>query len=67
MKINLISATDMRIKEAFDFIKVRQDELTDGQAALIKSLKEQFRTRGLTDKQTQILFEIKRNLSPLRT
>ncbi|GEM_PF-3471608 len=63
-KINVNSATDMRIKETFDFLQVHQHDLSDSQIEFVKSLKKQFKTRGLTGKQTQCLFDIKKSLSP---
>jgi hypothetical protein len=66
-KININAATDMRTKEAFDFLQVHQLELTVSQVELIKSLKKQFKERGLSEKQTQCLFDIVKYLKPAET
>jgi len=66
-KINVNSATDMRVKQCFDFLKVHQTELTSSQLELVTSLKKQFQTRGLTEKQIQCLYDITKYLKPSET
>jgi hypothetical protein len=64
---NINSATDMNTKECFDFLQVHQSDLTVSQVDLIKSLKKQFKERGLTEKQIQCLFDIAKYLKPSET
>ena len=62
MKIDLKTAADMRIKECFDYLKVHELDLKDSQVAFVKSLRKQFRERGLSDRQTAVLFEMAKYL-----
>ena len=63
-KINVRSATDMRIKEAFDYLQVHRSELTPAQVEFVLSLKKQFKTRGLSERQMECLFDIVKMLKP---
>lgn len=59
-KININSASIMRIRECFDFLRIYDSELTDSQRELVKSLRKQHIERGLSDKQEKILLDIAR-------
>ena len=64
-KITVNNATEMRIREAFDFLRVCQEDLTDAQIEFIKGLRKQFRERGsLSERQMQCLWDIQKLLKP---
>ena len=67
MKVNLDNANDMRIKECFDYLQVHELDLKDSQIEFIKSLKKQFRTTGLSEKQVRCLFDIVKYMKPAET
>jgi len=60
MKLNTNTATDKRIREAFDFLLyVCRDELTVTEFEFVKGLRKCFFQRGcLSEKQEQCLFSV---------
>lgn len=64
MKISSDYITRLRIQESFDFLRVHQNDLTPSQADLVKSLRQQNKERGLSEKQLQVLFDIVKYLKP---
>ena len=66
-KMNVNSANDMRIKEAFDYLLVNESKLTSGQIKFVKSLKAESKRTCLSEKQIRCLLDLQKSLQPNRT
>ena len=67
-KITIRDATFLRIRDAFDFCRVNEKDLTSSQLEFVKSLRRQYKERGeLTEKQMQCLWDIMKYLKPNET
>jgi len=55
--------TTIKVKETFDYLYIHRLDMTAGQMRLIDSFKQQFRrNKDLSDKQVEILLDIKKYL-----
>jgi hypothetical protein len=54
----------MRVADSFDYLKTHQDDLTSSQAELVKGLRKSHHDYGLSEKQTQLLFDLVKYLRP---
>jgi hypothetical protein len=67
-KLTTGSAVHLQIRDAFDFCKVHEDDLTPWQGSFVKGLKSDFVRRGdLTEKQLNALFDLVKSLTPEKT
>lgn len=63
--MNADHATQLRIRESFDYLKTNEPHLTEGQKKLLKGLQLHYRKhRDLSEKQRKILFELRQFLNP---
>jgi hypothetical protein len=64
MKLRNVHVTEILVRDYFDFLRSHQGDLSSDQADLVKSLRQQNKENGLTDKQTQLLSDLVKSLQP---
>jgi hypothetical protein len=66
-KMSINGATNMRVKQCFDYLLLNRDRLTNSQLKSVLILKAESKVNCLTDLKIKSLLDLQKSLTPNKT